>query len=166
MTKPNIHIRAMRSDDYDKVQDLWQHIEGFYIRSVDDSREGIERFLARNPNMSVVALTDEGDKNDEKIIGSVLCGHDGRYGSLYHVCVHEDFRKNGIGRAMVEFALNALKRESISTISLIAFSTNKEGNAFWKGLGWDIRQNVNRYELSQNPANISTKITPNKSNFK
>lgn len=98
MTKPNIHIRAMRSDDYDKVQDLWQHIEGFYIRSVDDSREGIERFLARNPNMSVVALTDEGDKNDEKIIGSVLCGHDGRYGSLYHVCVHEDFRKNGIGR--------------------------------------------------------------------
>ncbi len=148
-------IREMRITDYEGVAQLWAHIRGFYIRSIDDSKEGIERFLKRNPNTSVVALLDN------HIIGSILCGHDGRYGSLYHVCVHKNYRMQGIGKSMVKFALNALRKENISTISLIAFSDNKEGNAFWSELGWDIKGNVNRYELSLNQDNISTRIENN-----
>lgn len=154
----NLLIRPMHIDDYEQVATLWQHIDGFYIRSIDDSKDGIARFLARNPNTSVVAVIKDNDSGAERVIGSILCGHDGRYGSLYHVCVHKDFRQMGIGSQMVEAALNALKKEQISSISLIAFSENTIGNAFWKKQGWASKPNANRYEFSLNPANISHKI--------
>ena len=56
----------MTIDDYDRVAALWAGIKGFGIRSIDDSREGIERFLRRNPNTSVVA------EMDGKIVGSII----------------------------------------------------------------------------------------------
>lgn len=154
----NLLIRPMHIDDYEQVATLWQHIDGFYIRSIDDSKDGIARFLARNPNTSVVAVIKDNESGAERVVGSILCGHDGRYGSLYHVCVHKDFRQMGIGSQMVEAALNALKKEQISSISLIAFSENTIGNAFWKKQGWASKPNANRYEFSLNPANISHKI--------
>ena len=80
-------IRVMTIDDYDEVYSLWKTIHGFGIRSIDDSREGVLRFLKRNPTTSVVAV------EDGKIVGAILCGHDGRRGCLYHVCVDEHYRK-------------------------------------------------------------------------
>ena len=116
-------IRTMTIDDYDMVNNLWMNIHGFGIRSIDDSRAGIERFLRRNPSTSVVAETDE------KIVGAILCGHDGRRGCLYHVCVDERYRRNGIGKEMVSFCMNALKEEQINKVSLIAFTQNDIGNS-------------------------------------
>ena len=74
-----MNIRVMTIEDFDQVHALWMSIKGFGIRSVDDSKEGIERFLKRNPTTSVVA------EEDGKIVGAILCGHDGRRGCLYHV---------------------------------------------------------------------------------
>lgn len=89
-------IRTMTIEDYEGVKALWLSIKGFAIRSLDDSREGVARFLDRNPSSSVVAV------EDGKIVGAILCGHDGRRGCLYHVCVAEEYRMRGIGRRMVE----------------------------------------------------------------
>ena len=50
-----MNIRVMIIEDFDQVHALWMSIKGFGIRSVDDSKEGIERFLKRNPTTSVVA---------------------------------------------------------------------------------------------------------------
>ena len=108
-------IRTMTIEDYEQVHDLWMKIHGFGIRSVDDSKEGVERFLKRNPTTSVVAV------EDDKIVGAILCGHDGRRGCLYHVCVDEAYRMRGIGKAMVVFAMEALKTEGINNVSLIAY---------------------------------------------
>ena len=91
--------------DYDKVYSLWKSIKGFGIRKVDDSRVGVEAFLKRNPTTSVVA--EEGGD----IVGAILCGHDGRYGYMYHVCVKEEYRRQGIGQKMVVFCMRALKEE-------------------------------------------------------
>ena len=77
-------IRTMTIEDYEGVKALWLSIKGFAIRSLDDSREGVARFLVRNPSSSVVAV------EDGQIVGAILCGHDGRRGCLYHVCVAED----------------------------------------------------------------------------
>lgn len=122
-------IRTMTIEDYDGVYELWMTIKGFGIRSIDDSRIGVERFLKRNPTTSVVA------EEDGKIVGSILCGHDGRRGCLYHVCVHEKYRRHGIGKAMVVCAMEQLRKEQISKVSLIAFTENDIGNAFWNTIG-------------------------------
>lgn len=142
-------IRAMTLDDYEKVYELWMKIKGFAIRSIDDSREGVERFLNRNPGISVVA------EEDGKIIGAILCGHDGRRGCMYHVCVDPEYRLKGIGKSMVVFAMEALKKEKINKVSLIAFTKNDIGNAFWKEIGWTKREDLNYYDFTLNEENIS-----------
>ena len=142
-------IRTMVIEDYDKVKALWMTIHGFGIRSVDDSREGVGRFLKRNPTSSVVA------EEDGEIIGAILCGHDGRRGCLYHVCVAEGHRRRGIGKAMVVFCMNALKAEQINKVSLIAFTRNDIGNAFWNCIGWTKREDLNYYDFTLNEANIT-----------
>lgn len=142
-------IRTMTIDDYSEVKALWMTIKGFAIRSLDDSYEGVERFLKRNPTTSVVAV------EDGKVVGAILCGHDGRRGCLYHVCVHEDYRMHGIGKSMVVYCMEALKAEGINKVSLIAFTRNDIGNAFWKTIGWTKREDLNYYDFVLNDKNIT-----------
>ena len=139
----------MTIEDYDQVYALWKKIKGFGIRSIDDSREGVARFLKRNPSTSVVA------EEDGKIVGSILCGHDGRRGCQYHVCVDEAYRRHGIGRAMVVFAMKALQKEEINKVSLIAFTRNDIGNAFLNTIGWTERLDLNYYDFTLNEENIT-----------
>ncbi len=143
-------VRTMRTEDYEGLYALWKTIRGFGMRSLDDSREGVERFLRRNPTTSVVAVDGEG-----AIVGGILCGHDGRRGCLYHVCVREDWRRQGIGKAMVVHCMNALKAEQVNKVSLIAFTANDIGNAFWKCIGWTRREDLNYYDFTLNEANIT-----------
>lgn len=142
-------IRQMKIEDYDEVYHLWKRIRGFGIRSMDDSKEGIDRFLKRNPTTSVVA------EEDGKIVGAILCGHDGRRGCLYHVCVDEAFRRHGIGKAMVVKTMEALKEEKINKVCLIAFTSNDIGNAFWNTIGWTKREDMNYYDFVLNAENIT-----------
>ena len=142
-------IRQMKIEDYEEVYHLWKRIRGFGIRSMDDSREGVERFLKRNPTTSVVA------EENGKIVGAILCGHDGRRGCLYHVCVDEAFRRHGIGKAMVVKTMEALKEERINKVCLIAFTSNDVGNAFWNTIGWTKREDMNYYDFVLNAENIT-----------
>lgn len=142
-------VRVMTIEDYEGVYALWKKIKGFGIRSIDDSKEGVARFLKRNPTTSVVA------EKDGNIVGSILCGHDGRRGCLYHVCVDEDYRRHGIGKEMVVFAMKALKEEQINKVSLIAFTENDIGNAFWNTIGWTERLDLNYYDFTLNEENIT-----------
>jgi len=141
-------LSVMTIDDYPEVRELWLSIRGFAIRSIDDSREGVERFLHRNPSTSVVARVNG------ELVGAILCGHDGRRGCMYHVCVKEGFRRQGIGKAMVVFCMKSLADEKISKVSLIAFSTNDIGNAFWNEIGWVRRLDLNYYDFTLNENNI------------
>ncbi len=143
-------VRAMKEEDYDKVYRLWKTIKGFGIRSMDDSREGIERFLKRNPTTSMVA------EAGGELVGAILCGHDGRRGCFYHVCVREDYRQQGIGKAMAVSAMYALQEEHINKVCLIAFKKNEVGNSFWKSVGWTFREDLNYYDFVLNEANITT----------
>lgn len=142
-------IREMKPEDFQGVHDLWMTIKGFGIRSVDDSKEGVERFLHRNPGLSVVA------EEDGLIVGCILCGHDGRRGCLYHVCVREGYRMKGIGKSMVVHCMERLKKEKINKVSLIAFTQNDIGNAFWKEIGWTKREDLNYYDFTLNEENIT-----------
>lgn len=145
----NLTLRVMQIEDYEQVYNLWMTIDGFGIRSIDDSYEGVARFIKRNPTTSVVA------EEDGRIVGAILCGHDGRRGCFYHVCVHKDYRKRGIGKAMAVFCMKALQEEQINKVSLIAFKSNSIGNAFWKSAGWTFREDLNYYDFTLNEENIT-----------
>ena len=146
----DVTIRTMETGDYDQVARLWTEISGFAIRKLDDSREGIERFIRRNPTTSVVA------ELDGQIVGTILCGHDGRQACFYHVCVKKEYRMQGIGTRMAQAATQALMEEKINKAYLIAFKKNEAGNAFWKSVGWDFRDDRNYYEFILNRENQIT----------
>lgn len=149
MNNEEVKIRPMTMDDFEQVHSLWMEISGFGIRSIDDSKEGVEPFIRRNPTTSMVA------EMDGRIVGAILCGHDGRRAGLYHVCVKEAYRKHGIGQKLVERCLEALKKEKISKVNLIAFKKNEVGNRFWQKLGWKYCDNVNYYECVLNEENVT-----------
>ncbi len=142
-------VRTMTTDDYEDVYALWMSIHGFGIRTMDDSREGIERFLKRNPTTSAV------DIEDGKIVGAILCGHDGRRACFYHVCVSEKYRMHGIGKKMVQFCCERLKEEGINKVCLNAFVTNEVGNRFWQKMGWTLRSDMNYYDWVLNEENLT-----------
>ena len=141
----SFEVRPMTLDDYAKVHALWMTIHGFSIRSIDDSEDGVRQFLSRNPGLSVVAVN-----GDDEVVGAILCGHDGRRGCLYHVCVREDMRRRGIGREMATAAMKALQNEGINKVELVAFKRNEVGNRFWHGVGWELRDDLNRYDFVLN----------------
>ncbi len=145
----NIKIRLMTDSDYPQVQKLWLSIHGFRIRSIDDAEEGVLRFIHRNPTTSIVA------EKDGEIVGTVLCGHDGRQGCFYHVCVREDLRCQGIGKAMATTAMRALQEEHINKVTLVAFKDNEIGNKFWVDEGYILRDDLNTYEFILNEENIA-----------
>lgn len=134
--KDSISYRTMSIDDYDKVYALWMSCKNMGFNNLDDSREGIERFLKRNPNTSFVA------EDKEKITGIVLAGHDGRRGYIYHMSVSEDCRRQGIAGSLLEHSLDALKNEGINKVALLVFNRNEVGNAFWEKQGFTIREDV------------------------
>ena len=131
-----MRIRVMTIDDYDKVYALWLSCRGMGLNDVDDSREGIERYLKRNPDTCFVA-EEEGE-----ILGVIMAGHDGRRGYIYHTAVHPAHRRRGIGAELVEAALEALGNEGISKAAMVAFERNEEGNAFWKQQGFLKREDL------------------------
>ena len=139
----------MTEDDYDDVRALWMTIRGFGIRALDDSREDVQRFIRRNPTTSVVA------RMDGRIVGSILCGSDGRQGALYHVCVAREYRRRGIGTHMVGYCMHQLRLMGINKVSLIAFASNDAGNAFWKQIGWTRKSDVDYDGYVLNEQNIT-----------
>lgn len=141
-------IRRMLINDYEKVYQLWTNTDGMGIRSLDDSFEGIEKFLRRNPATNFVA------ESDNDIIGVILCGNDGRRGYIYHAAVKKEYRRNSIGKALVDAVIDALKREGINKIGLVTFSSNYTGNDFWKSLGFYERTDLVYRNLSINAENV------------
>ena len=125
-----ITIQAMTIADYDDALALWQATEGLGL-SAADSREAITRYLARNPGLSFVARDDEGN-----LIGTVLCGHDGRRGYLYHLAVRSDSRGRGLGRSLAGHCLEALRRQGIEKCHAFVKRSNVAGQSFWQRTDW------------------------------
>ena len=132
-----MQIRTMKVTDYEKVYALWMSCKNMGFNDIDDSKEGIARFLERNPNTSFVAM-----ENDE-LLGIILGGHDGRRGYIYHMSVAENHRKKGIGSSLVEKCLESFKNEKISKVALLVFKYNENGNSFWEKQGFILREDVN-----------------------
>jgi len=139
-------LRLITIEDYDEIFALWNATEQSRraLNPVDDSREGIDRYIKRNPNTCFAAVSDE------KIVGVILTGHDGRRAIVHHLCVHPDFRRMGIAESLVSTAEEALKKEGIQKIFGLVFKDNDPANSFWESQGYSLRTNLNYRNKSLN----------------
>ncbi len=129
-----VKTRLMTINDWDGVAEVWKNHEG--TNPVDDSVEGFTRYLKRNPTTSFVA------EDNGRIVGTILAGHDGRRGIFHHVSIIPEYRKQGIGKRLVESAMEALKKEGITKVLLVVFEHNENGNAFWEHMGFTERTDL------------------------
>jgi len=130
-----ITITPFTLNDYDAVIALWQICEGVGLSEADE-RDSIQFYLERNPGMSFVAW--DGDR----MVGAVLCGHDGRRGYIHHMAVHPDYRRQKIGRQLVDRCLDGLYTIGLQKCHLFIFTENEPGIAFWQAIGWQYRTDV------------------------
>ena len=139
-------IKKVTIDDYDDIYELWNSSEQSRraLNPVDDTREGIARYLSRNPDTCFAAV-----KNG-KIIGVILTGHDGRRAVIHHLCVHPDYRRMGVAGHLVTLAEDAIKKEGIQKIFGLVFKDNEPANSFWEGQGYSLRTNLNYRNKSLN----------------
>ena len=129
-------IRKMKIKDYEEVYDLWIRTEGMGLNAADDSREGIEKYLLRNPDTCFVA------EDNGIIAGVIMSGHDGRRGFIYHTAVKQEYRRQGIGKKLAASALAALEAEGIQKAALVVFEKNAQGNLFWEKIGFTVREDL------------------------
>lgn len=139
-------LRLITIEDYDEIFALWNATEQSHraLNPVDDSQEGIDRYLKRNPNTCFAAVSEG------KIIGVILTGHDGRRAIVHHLSVHPDFRRMGIAETLVSTAEKALKEEGIQKVFGLVFKDNDPANSFWESQGYTLRTNLNYRNKSLN----------------
>ena len=140
-TADALNIRPMRPDDFDALYALWTAC-GNGLNNLDDTPEAIARYLERNPDTSYVA------EENGRIVGAILCGHDGRRGYIQHMSVSSECRRQGIGTRLLQCALDALKNAQIHKAALVAFKKNAPGNAFWEQQGFAVRDDLNYRNLA------------------
>ena len=128
-----MEIRSMTITDYPDVYELWISSAGMGLNDLDDSKEGIDKFLKRNPTTCFVVT--EGNK----VVGVIIAGHDGRRGYIYHTAVAEQYKRQGIGRRLVESSLKALSEEGINKVALLVFNRNEGAKKFWEKMGFEAR---------------------------
>ena len=138
----NPTIREMTAADHPAAYALWKACEGVGL-SESDERPAIESFLERNPGLSFVAF------HDDELVGTILGGHDGRRGFIYHLAVRANYRKQGIGGRLVDLSLAALRSAGIIKCHLFVFRSNTKAADFWAGSGWMERSDL--FLFSRNP---------------
>lgn len=137
-----MQIRKMQIADYPAIVALWHSCSGMGLNNLDDSREGITRFLERNPDTCFVA------EAEQQILGAILTGNDGRRGYIYHTAVSPQQQKQGIGTLLVHAALDALRKNGIHKVALVVFAHNAGGNAFWEKQGFTVREDLTYRNLA------------------
>ena len=133
-------IRNFRIKDYDAVLSLWRRSEGVGLNE-SDTRAAIAAFLRRNPRLSFIA------EKQGRIIGAVLCGHDGRRGYLHHLAVARRFRQRGIGRELVAACQAKLSQAGIQKCNIFIFASNASGRQFWTNNGWKLRTELRLMQI-------------------
>lgn len=133
-----ITLREIGIEDYCELISLWRNTEGLGINKADD-RQSIAQFLQRNAGYSFAATYDG------KIVGTILCGHDGRRGNIYHLMVSDPYSRQGVGKELVKQCVNKLKEAGIGKCNLSVFPDNIRGRVFWQHIGFYERTDLVAY---------------------
>lgn len=139
-----IVLRPFAAADHAAALALWQSTPGVGL-SEADGFEPISRFLARNPGLSWVAL------QGEQMVGTILCGHDGRRGLVHHLAVAPSAQHQGLGRRLVRQGLAGLRAQGIDKCHLMVFRSNQDGQAFWRAVAATERVELLLFSMNTAP---------------
>jgi ribosomal protein S18 acetylase RimI-like enzyme len=128
-------VREFEMKDYDFVLTLWRSVKGLSVGE-SDSRENTERYLQRNPRLSFTAWFGD------RLIGAVLCGHDGRRAFLHHLAVVPECRNQGVARRLIEQCLAVLSTQGIRRCHVFVLRSNDDGREFWRRMRWKGREDI------------------------
>jgi ribosomal protein S18 acetylase RimI-like enzyme len=146
-----MHFRVMTTDDVPQALDLWRSCEGVGL-SDSDTPTGLATFLERNPDTSWVVFAED------RLVGTVLAGHDGRRGFLYHLATHAEFRRRELARSLLRHALGSLRSAGILKCHVMVFRTNQEGREFWRHMGWPLRKDIDVHSLVLSPEDLGAGV--------
>ena len=110
---------------------------------IHDLKEGESAFDNLDPKKRPHKIVDG------KIVGTVLCGHDGRRGFIHHMAVAEEYRRHSIAKRMALKALDALSKDGIKKTHIFCYTNNELGQSFWKALDWKKREDVFVFSFSK-----------------
>lgn len=130
----------MTIEDYDDAVRLWNETEGVKLRDAD-SREGIGRYLERNPDLSFIA------SDSVRVVGTIMAGHDGKRGYIQHLAIANGFRRNRIASTLVAMCLDALRHQGILKSHVMILDANEPAKSFWSKLGWERRSDIEIYSF-------------------
>ena len=125
----------MSESDLPAVLTFWRDMPGVGLNE-GDTPAGLRLYLDRNPGLSLVA------RHGSQIVGAVLCGHDGRRGYLCHLAVLPEYRRQGLGRLLVDRCLAALASLGVPKCNIFLYTDNGPGEQFWKRCGWSAREDL------------------------
>ena len=128
----NLILRQFRfPSDYSQVIQLWQNAgPGVHLRRSDEEQE-LAKKIQRDPDLFLVA------ELNERIIGTVLGGFDGRRGMVYHLAIEMHFRKKGLGSLLMAELENRLKEKGCIRSYLLVTKDNLDAIRFYENTGWE-----------------------------
>jgi len=128
-------IRPMLAEDFRELMTLWSATEGLGV-GPGDTPEAIATFLDRNPEMSLVGLSDGA------IVASILCGHDGRRGFIYRLAVSPAHRRRGLAAELVRRCVAGLAAAGIPRCQIFVEADNEAARDFWAAMGGALRNDL------------------------
>lgn len=141
----SVLVVPFQQQHYPSARALWERTPGVGLSDADEP-EAIARFLQRNPGLSFVAIVEP------EIVGTVLCGHDGRRGLIHHLVVAPEHRRKGVGRELLNVGLSGLRRHGIQKCHLLVFGNNEGGLTFWRAAGAAERTELRLFSVSTSSA--------------
>jgi hypothetical protein len=129
-----LSFRAIEDRDVDAVVELWARAG--LTRPHNDPRRDIA--FARSAPSSDVLVGEAGDK----IVASVLVGHDGHRGTVYYVSVDPDCRGLGYGRQVMTAAEDWLVARGIWKLNLLIREDNTRVQGFYGAIGYEAEPRV------------------------
>jgi len=140
-------LRRFTADDYPAARALWEATPGVGLSDADE-HQPIRQFLERNPGLSFVA------EENGRLLGTILCGHDGRRGLIHHLVTARDARRRGIGRELLRRGLGALRAQGIRKCHILVFRSNADGLGFWRAVQASERDELSLFSIGTESAGL------------
>ncbi|MBK8981004.1 MAG: GNAT family N-acetyltransferase [Ignavibacteria bacterium] len=140
MKKRELKYFEMRKGHFDLVKGIWERTDGIKL-TIGDTEDEFGSYLKRNKGMSFIC------KDGRIIVGTILCGHDGRRGFIYHLAVHKDYRRRKIADKLIKLSLKQLRTHGLKRCMLMADNINESAKSFWTKMKWRKRDDLQMFSI-------------------